>query len=143
MTTPILVKIIGAPVACKDGIKESWRKVAEWAAGQLQARYGDGVSVQYFDLFDPDCPTIPPESQLPVVIVDGVLESSGGKFLFRSFARKSMNLGKPINFRMFLGDKNDGRSCHQTIILPGPLSYAVDFPGHGGWRRDGLSNSRC
>ena len=36
MSKPILVKIVGAPVACKDGIKESWREVAGWAAGQLQ-----------------------------------------------------------------------------------------------------------
>ena len=31
-----LVEIIGAPVACKEGVKETWRKVADWAAGQLR-----------------------------------------------------------------------------------------------------------
>lgn len=73
------VDIIGAPVACKDGISETWREVAEWAGDQLRSRFGDQVKVQYYDLFDPHCPTIPPEGQLPVVMVDGNVISSGGK----------------------------------------------------------------
>jgi disulfide oxidoreductase YuzD len=73
------VEIIGAPVACKEGIKETWRDVAEWASDRLKARFGDQVHLQYFDLFDLNCPTIPPDSQLPVVLVDGILISSGGK----------------------------------------------------------------
>ncbi len=73
------VDIIGAPVACKEGIKETWREVAEWAAGQLRSRFGDQVKVQYYDLFDPQCPAIPPEGQLPVVMVDGQVISCGGK----------------------------------------------------------------
>jgi len=93
MTKPILVKIIGAPVACKGGIKESWREVAEWAAGQLRPRYGDRVSVHYFDLFDPNCPTIPTDSQLPVVLVDGILISSGGKISIPLIRKKLEELG--------------------------------------------------
>jgi len=93
MTKPILVKIIGAPVACKDGIKESWHEVAEWAAGQLRSRYGDQVSVLYFDLFDPDCPMIPPDSQLPVVLVDGIVISSGGKISIPLIRKKIEDLG--------------------------------------------------
>lgn len=73
------VVIIGAPVACKEGIKETWREVTEWAAGQLRSRYGEQVRVQYYDLFDPQCPAIPPEGQLPVVMVNGQVISSGGK----------------------------------------------------------------
>ena len=73
------VVIVGAPVACKEGIKETWREVAEWAAGQLRSRFGDQVKVQYYDLFDPQCPAIPPEGQLPVVMVDGRVISCGGK----------------------------------------------------------------
>lgn len=79
MTIPILVRIIGAPVACKDGIRESWREVADWAAGQLSRRYDGQVQVQYYDLFDPVCPALPPDSQLPVVLVNDTLISSGGK----------------------------------------------------------------
>lgn len=74
-----IVVIVGAPVACEDGIKETWRAVANWAAGQLQARYGDQVKVEYFDLFDPNCPPILPDCQLPLVLVDGKMVSSGGK----------------------------------------------------------------
>ncbi len=73
------VDIIGAPVACKEGVKDTWREVAEWTAGQLKARYGDEVKVQYYDLFNPQCPAIPAEGQLPVVIVDGRVISCGGK----------------------------------------------------------------
>jgi hypothetical protein len=73
------VEIIGAPVACKEGITDTWRDVAQWAAGQLKSRYGDQVHVQYYDLFDTQCPSIPSEAQLPVVMVDGTLLTSGGK----------------------------------------------------------------
>jgi len=51
---PTEVKIIGAPVACKEGIKELWRDVASWAANQLIAKFGSNVITYYYDLFDPD-----------------------------------------------------------------------------------------
>jgi disulfide oxidoreductase YuzD len=73
------VVVVGSPVVCKDGIKESWREVTAWVAEQLQRRFEDRVSVQYFDLFDPECPAIPPDGQLPLVFVDGKIISSGGK----------------------------------------------------------------
>lgn len=79
MTTPVLVQIIGAPIACSDGVKDSWRQVASRTAGQLQTRFGEEVCVQYFDLFDPDCPSIPAGAQLPLVLVNGEVLSSGGK----------------------------------------------------------------
>ena len=79
MTAPVLVQIIGAPIACGDGVKDSWRGVAEWAAGQLKTRFGEEISVQYFDLFYPACPPIPDGTQLPLVLVDGKVLSSGGK----------------------------------------------------------------
>ena len=79
MNKPIEVKIIGSPVACTEGVKELWRDVAAWAGTQLQARFSDQVITRYFDLFDPDCPPFPADSQLPVVFVDDKLVSSGGK----------------------------------------------------------------
>lgn len=79
MNAPIQVKIIGSPVACAEGVKELWRDVADWAGGQLQVKFGNRVVTHYFDLFDPDCPAFPPESQLPVVFVDQKLVISGGK----------------------------------------------------------------
>ncbi len=47
MKAPVLVQIIGAPIACEDGLKDSWREVADWAAGQLKARFGKAVQVRY------------------------------------------------------------------------------------------------
>jgi hypothetical protein len=79
MSVPVLVQIIGAPIACSDGLKDSWREVASWAAGQLKTRFGAEVRVQYYDLFDAGCPPIPPGAQLPLVLVNGVVLSNGGK----------------------------------------------------------------
>ena len=106
MTKSILVKIIGAPVACKDGLKDTWREVAEWTCRQLRSRYGENVRVHYYDLFDPDCPILPPDSQLPVVFVDGVLVSSGGKISIPLIRMKIEELGNPETLE-FLGDKSD------------------------------------
>lgn len=53
--------------------------MAGWAAEQLRTRFGKEVSVQYYDLLDIDCPTIPPGAQLPLVLVNGEVLSSGGK----------------------------------------------------------------
>lgn len=79
MNTSVLVQIIGAPIACSDGVKDSWREVAGWAARQLKTRFGEEVSVQYFDLFDDNCPPLPKGVQLPLVLVNGKVLSSGGK----------------------------------------------------------------
>jgi disulfide oxidoreductase YuzD len=79
MMFPIVIQIVGAPVACADGVKDAWRETAIWAADQLKARYGDNVQVEYFDLFDPACPPLPPDAQLPLVLVNAELLSSGGK----------------------------------------------------------------
>lgn len=79
MSEPIRVQIIGAPIACKEGVKDTWREIAEWASGQLHQRFGEGVQVQYFDLLDPACPPMPPGAQLPLVLVNAEVLSSGGK----------------------------------------------------------------
>ena len=97
MTAPVLVQIIGAPIACGDGVKDSWREVAEWTAGQLKTCFGEEISMQYFDLFDPACPPIPAGAQLPLVLVDGNLISSGGKIsvpLIRKYV-DSLIVGAP------------------------------------------------
>lgn len=79
MPAPAIVTIIGAPVACEDGVKDSWREVVAWAAGKLQARFGEAVQVRYYDLFDADCPTLPSDTRLPLVLIDGEILSNGGK----------------------------------------------------------------
>ena len=79
MSKPVLVQIVGAPIACEEGVKDSWREVSAWAARQLKTYFGDDVQVKYYDLFDADCPPIPTGSQLPLVLVDNEPVISGGK----------------------------------------------------------------
>lgn len=93
MRSLALVQIVGAMVACADGMKDAWREVAQWAAGQLRARFGDAVQVEYYDLFDPACPPLPPGVQLPAVLVNGDLLSSGGKISIPTIRRRLEELG--------------------------------------------------
>lgn len=79
MSKQVLVQIVGAQIACSDGVKDTWRQVARWAAGQLETYFNEDVLVQYYDLFDATCPAIPPGAQLPLVLVNGEVLSSGGK----------------------------------------------------------------
>ena len=79
MSSLVRVQIIGAPIACKEGVKDTWRETAAWVAGQLRQRFGEAVQVQYHDLFDPACPTLPESAQLPLILVNGEVLSSGGK----------------------------------------------------------------
>lgn len=69
-------------------MKDSWRDMAHWAAGQLEVRFGEAVQVKYHDLFDGDCPPMPPEAQLPLVMVEGEVILSGGKIALRVIRRK-------------------------------------------------------
>lgn len=79
MTPPVVVQIVGTPVACTDGVKDTWREVAALTGDQLRHRFGEAVRVEYFDLFDPACPPVPSGSQLPLVFINGEVFSSGGK----------------------------------------------------------------
>ena len=88
MSESVLVQIVGAPIACKDGIKDSWRDVSAWAAGQLRVRFGNNVLVRYYDLFDADCPPVPANAQLPLVIINGEVVSNGEKISVPVIRRK-------------------------------------------------------
>ena len=88
MSKAVSVQIVGAPIACEGGVKDSWRDTAKWAEGHLKARFGDTVQVNYFDLFDVDCPSMPPGAQLPLVLVEGEIVSSGGKISIPIIRRK-------------------------------------------------------
>lgn len=79
MAEPIVVQIVGTPVACADGVEDRWRETALWASGRLRGRFGDAVQVEYFDLFEPACPPLPEGAQLPLVLIRGEVVSSGGK----------------------------------------------------------------
>jgi hypothetical protein len=93
MSVPVVVQIIGAPIACKDGIKDSWREVADWTAGQLLAHFGESLQVKYYDLFDENCPSIPEDTQLPLVLVNGEVFSSGGKISVPAIRQHVETLG--------------------------------------------------
>ena len=92
MSNTVLVQIIGAPIACKDSVKDSWREVACWAEDQLKRRFGEAVQVKYYDLFDVDCPSMPKEAQLPVVLVNGEATINGGKISIPAIRRKIESL---------------------------------------------------
>ena len=38
MTDPVIVQIVGAPIACAQEVQDRWRDVAAWAAVQLRVR---------------------------------------------------------------------------------------------------------
>jgi len=96
MNAPVLITIIGAPIACKEGVKDTWRDTARWAEGQLKQRFGEAVRVRYFDLFDPNCPPIPPDVQLPLVLVDSQVLSSGGKISVPVIRKRLETSGVPV-----------------------------------------------
>ena len=88
-----LIQIIGVPVACSDGIKDSWREVAGWARAKLAEQFGVAVKVEYYDLFDPACPPFPADAQIPVVLIDSVCFSSGGKISVPAIRKHLEGLG--------------------------------------------------
>lgn len=93
MNKQVVVQIIGAQIACADGVKDAWREVASWAADQLVKRFGDSVQVNYFDLFEPNCPPLPEGAQLPLVLVNGQVVSSGGKISIPAIRRYIEDMG--------------------------------------------------
>jgi hypothetical protein len=95
--TALTVHIVGAPVACAEGVKDTWRDVAQHAADQLRARFGDSVRVQYFDLFDPGCPALPAGAQLPLVLIEGEVLISGGKISIPAIRQRIEALGVTPN----------------------------------------------
>ncbi|MGB6421378.1 MAG: hypothetical protein WBD56_05955 [Anaerolineales bacterium] len=97
MPAPAIVTIIGARVTCEDGVKDSWREVAVWVGRQLRVHFGEAVQVRYYDLFDDDDPTLPPEAKLPLVLVDGEILSSGGKISVPAIRKQLETLELPKN----------------------------------------------
>jgi len=93
VSSAVIVQVVGAPVACGEGVRETWRDVAAWAAGQLAARYGAAVRLDYLDMFDPACPPLPPGAQLPIVLINGEELSSGGKVSVPAIRRRLERLG--------------------------------------------------
>jgi hypothetical protein len=84
---PIRVRIVGVPTACAAGVTEPWRGIAALAASQLGTRFGDQISIEYYDLFSPEMDNFPEAlalvqgglAALPLVFVGDTLLSAGGK----------------------------------------------------------------
>ncbi|MGQ9554674.1 MAG: ArsA family ATPase [Anaerolineae bacterium] len=72
---------------------ERLREVTALVANQLVHRFGQAVRVEYFDLFDPGCPDLPQGAQLPAVLINGELFSSGGKLSAPAISRRLLELG--------------------------------------------------
>ena len=90
---PIVVQIVGAPIACAEGVKDTWREVAKYTADQLIARFGSTVRVAYFDLFDEGCPKLPAGAQLPLVMIEGEVLSNGSKISVPAIRKRIETLG--------------------------------------------------
>lgn len=89
--------IVGAPAACSDGVRDPWRELSGWAAGRLRHRFGNAVEVEYHDLFDPACPPIPRGAELPLVLVEGEVLTSGGKLSLPHIRRAvEARLAEPV-----------------------------------------------
>jgi hypothetical protein len=97
MNTLAVIDIVGVPLACADGVKDSWRELAHWVAGQIEDRYGPAVSVSYHDLFDPNCPSLPEGAQLPLVLVNGEVLTNGGKISMPAIRQRLTDLGLSPN----------------------------------------------
>jgi hypothetical protein len=94
MSEPIAIQIIGAPIAaCGADVTDIWRDLSAWVAGQLATRFGSAVRVTYFDLLDPTCPPLPLGAQLPLVLVNGEVLSTGGKISIPAIRKRIEALG--------------------------------------------------
>jgi hypothetical protein len=87
------IQITGSLIACSQGVRDDWRDLSEWLWSKMTALYGDQVTVKYFDIFDPDCPSLPPKAKLPVVRVNGDVLSMGGKISMTLIRKKIESLG--------------------------------------------------
>ena len=93
MNRPAIIQIIGTQVACSGGYRDSWWETAGWAAGKLAVLYGEAVRVEYYDLFDPGCPPIPANAELPLVLVEGEVLSQGFRISIPAIRKRLLELG--------------------------------------------------
>ncbi len=74
-----VIQITGSLIACSQGVRDDWRDLSEWLRSKMTALYGDQVAVKYYDIFDPDCPGLPPDAKLPVVKINEEVPGHGRK----------------------------------------------------------------
>jgi hypothetical protein len=92
MSEQVIVQIIGSPVACPAGTKDTWRELADYARRQLKMKFKEGCQLEYYDLFDPECPPLPVDAQLPFVLIEGDKFSSGGKLNIPAISKRVAEL---------------------------------------------------
>lgn len=95
MMEPIVVRVFGTPIACSKGVIDAWRNVSRQAAGQLAARFGESVTLEYYDLFSADMDRFPEVlakvqegAAIPLVFIGQDLISAGGKISVPAIARQ-------------------------------------------------------
>jgi hypothetical protein len=93
----VLIHITGSLVACSQGTRDDWRDLAGWLASKMTALYGDQVAVKYCDIFDTDCPSLPPDAKLPIVKINEEVVSMGGKISMTVIRKKLESLGIASN----------------------------------------------
>lgn len=101
---PFVVRIFGTPVACKDGIRDAWRRMAAFAGNALRVRFGDQVNLEYYDLFSPDMERFPQvlalvaegQGRIPLVFIGDEMLSSGSSISIPDIRRRLEALGCPI-----------------------------------------------
>jgi hypothetical protein len=94
----VLIHITGTLIACSEGMRDDWRDLAIWLTSKMTALYGDQVAVKYYDIFDPDCPSLPPNAKLPVVKINKERLSMGGKISMTLIRKKIETLGIKANY---------------------------------------------
>ena len=92
MSEQVIVQIIGSPVACSAGTKDTWRELANYVSRQLKLKFKEGCQLEYFDLFDPACPQLPSDAELPFVLIAGEKFSSGGKLNIPAISKRVAEL---------------------------------------------------
>jgi hypothetical protein len=93
----VSIHITGSLIGCSEGIRDDWRDLSQWIASKMTALYGDRVVVKYHDIFDPDCPSLPPDAKLPVVIINEEVLSIGGKISMTLIRKKIESFGITAN----------------------------------------------
>ncbi len=93
----ITVEIIGAKIACSQGLRDDWRNLAEWIGSKFDILYNGRVITIYYDLFDENHPLLPENAKLPVVIVDHEIFSMGGKIAMSLIRKKIDEIIKSEN----------------------------------------------
>lgn len=93
----VLIQVTGSLIACSQGMRDDWRDLADWLMAKMTALYGDRVALKYYDIFDPDCPSLPPDAKLPVVKINEDILSMGGKISMTLIRKKIESMGITTN----------------------------------------------